>query len=353
MIVREDEGEQTVQTITSIGVGRALNGWHHHALEALNARAADGAPIRVVTVDMDSHDWLAQTAGLDALIWNPGVMGPLAASLFKERVYFLEHYRQIRVMPSYRTIWHFESKVAQSYFFEQLDLPRPRTVASFDYHDALASARELGLPVVAKKSYGAGSRNVRLIESDGVLERYLQREFAQQLWDEHKSAVGLPKGAAWLLAPWFREKIMGRLFARERHGCAYLQEFIAGNDCDLRLVVVGRRALGCWRANRKNDFRASGGGQNIWDRPVPEDAVRLCLETSRLMEADSLAFDLLFRDGEPLFVEISYGFPAEPAHDAEGHWLLESDGRLVRVGGRVWPQELWVTELMEELHLEH
>jgi glutathione synthase/RimK-type ligase-like ATP-grasp enzyme len=117
-----------VSAVTTVGVGCSIA----------------GAPIRVVPVDMDAHDWLVHTRELDALIWDPQVMGPATAAFYKERVYFLEHYRGIRVMPSYRTVWHYESKVAQSYFFEDMGLMRPRTVASFDYHDALACGSDLG-----------------------------------------------------------------------------------------------------------------------------------------------------------------------------------------------------------------
>jgi len=341
-------------TVMSIGVGRDRTGWHERVLEALDLRAAKGCPIRPVLVDIDAHDWLTSTLGLDALIWNPRVMGPVSASFFKEKVLFLEMYRGLRVMPSYRTMWHFESKVAQSYLLEQLEVPRPRTVVSFDYQDAVEAVKPLGLPVVAKKSHGASSKNVRLLKSQSELDHYLQREFAQQLWDERKSAEGSPRRAAAsaLLEPWFRQKVIDTMLDHERHGYVYFQEFVPDNDCDLRILVIGRRVQGSWRANRENDFRASGGGQTIWDRPIPEDAIRLCLETSRRIGADSLAFDLLLREGQRLIVEISYTMPPEVyAHGLNGHWLEEQDGRLTWVEGYVWPQELWVIRLLEELGL--
>lgn len=342
-----------MKTVTSIGVGRDRMGWHERVLESLDARAAAGCPIHAVPVDIDAHDWLTSTLGLDVLIWNPRVLGAVSSSFFKEKVLFLEMYRGVRVMPNLRTAWHFESKVAQSYLLEQLEIPRPRTVVSFEYNDAVGAAKSLGFPLVAKKSHGASSKYVRLVESEKELLNYLQREFAQQLWDERKSAKESAAGAAVsaLSAPWFRQKVADTILDRERHGYAYFQEFIPDNDADLRVVVIGRWALGCWRANRKNDFRASGGGKNLWNRPVPEDAIRLCFETSRRIGADSLAFDVLRREGQPVIVEISYAFPPENAYEADGHWVEQDDGQLTWVEGHIWPQELWVTRLMEELGL--
>ena len=340
-------------SVKSIGVGRDRLGWYEHTVEALEARAAAGAPIRIVVVDVDAHDWLAQTRDLDALIWNPYVMGPISSGFFKEKIIALEKYRGLRVMPSYATAWHFESKVAQSYLLELLDVPRPRTIVSFEYGDAVEAAKSLGLPLVAKKSHGASSKNVRLLKTEGELKEYLQREFAQQLWDERKTDKGSPSKAtaSAALEPWFRQKVVGTMLDQERQGYVYLQEFVADNDSDLRVVVVGRWVLAAWRANRENDFRASGGGKTIWDRPIPMDAVRLCIETSKRIGSDSLAFDVLFRAGQPLIVEMSYNFPQQPAHDAPGHWREEPDGQLTWVDGQMWPQELWVIKLLEELGL--
>ena len=342
-----------MNTVKSIGVGRDRRGWYKRVVESLESHVAAGSPIRVVVVDIDAHDWLAKTSGLDALIWNPYVMGPISSSFFKEKVLALEKYRSLRVMPSFATAWHFESKVAQSYLLELLEVPRPRTIVSFEYADAVEAAKSLGLPLVAKKSHGASSKNVRLLKSKSELERYLQREFAQQLWDDRKSEKGSPSKAAAsaLLEPWFRQKAIGTMLDHERQGYVYLQEFVPDNDSDLRIVVVGRWALAAWRANRENDFRASGGGKTIWDRPIPMEAVQLCLETSRRIGADSLAYDVLFKDGQPLIVEMSYNFPPDPPHDAPGHWREEDDGQLTWVDGHLWPQELWVIRLMEELGL--
>jgi glutathione synthase/RimK-type ligase-like ATP-grasp enzyme len=253
-------------------------------------------------------------------------------------------------MPNYASAWSFESKVAQSYLLDALDVPRPRTVVSFEYEDAREAAKGLGLPIVAKKSFGASSVNVVLLRTQAELDRYLQRAFAQQLWETRKTEVGSPGRAAASspLSPWFREKLQRRMFGGERHDYVYLQEFIPGNDSDLRINVIGRRVDGCRRRNRVNDFRASGSGHIIRAYDLPDDAVALCMDTRERLGADCLAMDVLYRDGAPVIVEMSYA-ESESSHPV--HWVKETDGTYTRVEGEVMDQELWVKHILDEFGL--
>jgi len=333
-----------------IGVGTDSACWYEEVVRAFERAREQGAAVRTVLVDLHAHDWVRNARGYDALVWNPQFMGPVSASLFKEKVYFLEKVVGMRIMPNYASAWHFESKVAQSYILSELDVPRPRTIVSFEYEDARETAKTLGLPVVAKRSYGASSENVSLLRTQAELDRYLQREFAQQLWDERKRDAGSPLRAAASapLSPWLSEKVRRTLAGDERHDYVYLQEFIPGNDADLRINVIGRRVDGCWRKNRVNDWRASGSGQIVRAYELPEDAVALCMSTRERLGADSLAMDVLYRDGAPVIVEMSY---TESVSSHPVHWVKEPDGSYTRVEGEVWDQELWAKHILDEFGL--
>lgn len=333
-----------------IGVGLDTRGWYGQVVASFDRAAAAGAPVRTELIDLLGHDWVSNARGFDAIIWNPQFMGPVSASFFKEKIYFLENVVGVRVIPNYASVWHFESKVAQSYILDKLGVPRPRTIVSFERGDAAAAAAELGLPVVAKKSFGAASENVVLLRTQAELDQYLDREFAQELWDERKLKTGSARSAAVSdpLSPWFREKVRRSLLGGERHGYVYLQEFIGGNDSDVRISVIGRRATGCRRMNRDNDFRASGSGRIIRGHHLPLDALALCMDTRERMGADGLAFDLLYRDGRPLIVETSY---TQSLSCSAAQWVKECDGSLSRVEGEVWDQELWAKHALDELGL--
>jgi len=142
---------------------------------------------------------------------------------------------------------------------------------------------------------------------------------------------------------WFWPKALEGLLHGERHGVAYWQEYIPNNHADLRITVIGdSNAFGFWRRNRPGDFRASGSGMLDYETAIPEVAVRYCIALNRKFRFDSMAYDILFQGGEPLVVEMSYGYLDRAVFDAPGHFVLDDEGWLVYREGHVMPQEIWV-----------
>jgi glutathione synthase/RimK-type ligase-like ATP-grasp enzyme len=326
-----------------VAVGRGA--WHQEFAAALDARIREDAGIEYDIVDIDAHDWQARIAPYDLVIWRGRFMGPNLATHYKEKIYFIEQVLGKVVMPGYASVWHFESKVAQSYLFEAAGVATPRTVATVEYDDGQRCLAEAALPIVAKKSHGASSANVRLLASRKTAERWLHSVFFTQAWERHtESHRGRVSPAATALRHgWFWRKVGQKLVRGEPDGVAYWQEFVADNPADLRITVIGdRHAIGFWRRNRPGDFRASGSGLLDYETAIPEAAVEYCIGLNRRLGFDSMAYDLLFRGDEFVVTEISYGYLDSAVLAAPGHFLLGEDGRLAHQSGHVAPQELWV-----------
>jgi hypothetical protein len=153
-----------------IAVCRDTGGWDERFAEALESRIDQGADVVYAMVDIGAHDWIARLDPYDVVLWNPQFMGPFAASQFKEKVYFLERFRGKRVFPNYRSAWHFESKVAQSYLLDALDVPRPRTVVSFERADAAAAVAALERSTTYPEKLGSGMP----FEPDTRLQDYFE-----------------------------------------------------------------------------------------------------------------------------------------------------------------------------------
>ena len=133
-----------------------------------------------------------------------------------------------------------------------------------------------------------------------------------------KAVFHLLKGFARLAIP-----VKGMNLLPDQKGYVYFQDFIANNAFDDRVVIVGNRAIFLRRFVRRGDFRASGSG--VFDyKPslIPLDSLRAAFETSRELNAQSIAYDFVYpKTGKPLIVEISYAYSMGKAYDdCPGYW---------------------------------
>jgi glutathione synthase/RimK-type ligase-like ATP-grasp enzyme len=335
-----------------IAIGKDTALWHEKFVEAIANRCNDGFPAEYKVVNMERHDWLQVATPYDVVIWKPEFMGPQSASQFQAKVYFLETYCKKLVVPNFKTIWHFENKIAQAYLFQIHEIPTPKTTVSFDYHDAIDCLRRETFPLVFKKPHGAGSRNVKLVSTFSQAENIVTNIFSHQLWMESKTRSSsktmfllLNLSKHWL---WF--KLFQKFFRDEYFKAVYWQNFIPDNESDLRITVIGDRyAFGFWRNNRPNDFRASGSGRIDYQRAVPENLLHYCIKINRDLCFDSMAYDILFSNNNFFITEISYGYLDSAIYTAAGYYELQKDNKLEFIKGHFWPQELWVNWMFDRV----
>src|SRR5574339_261232 len=133
-----------------VAVGIGHSGWHERFASALDEKIAQGYALDYSIINMEAHDWQTRIEPYDIVIWNPSYMGPVSAEYLKEKVYFIEKVMGKRVFPNWASIWHFESKIAQSYIFAQSHVRTPGTTLSFDWHDAHEQIQHASMPIVWK-----------------------------------------------------------------------------------------------------------------------------------------------------------------------------------------------------------
>lgn len=104
-------------------------------------------------------------------------------------------------------------------------------------------------------------------------------------------------------------------------GYIYFQDFIPNNDHDIRVIVIGDKAFAIKRMVRKNDFRASGSGNILYDKQYFDDQViKLSFDIQVKLKSQCTAMDFVYKDDNPLLVEVSYGFVPEVYEDCPGYW---------------------------------
>jgi len=327
-----------------VAVGLSGNSWDERFASALDESIARGEPVHYAFVDLERHDWPTRVEPFQLVLWKPADMGTLA-NHFKEKVYFLEKYLDKLVVPNYDTIWHFESKVAQSYLFAQAGVQTPATMVTFDYRDAMEQLGRWKMPLVFKLSGGAASSNVRLVRTRRDAAARVRDAFCGKLYREATTPGGLrgPRRLRLAAKRWFWSFLRRWFSGKEPQGYLYWQEYLPNNSADLRITVIGNCfAYGFWRNNRPGDFRASGSGRLDFERPVPEAPLRYCMELNRRFNFDSMAYDILFKESEFVISEMSYGYLDSAPYRTSGYYELRPDGQVAFVPGHVWPQTLWV-----------
>lgn len=248
-----------------------------------------------------------------------------------------------KVFPSFRDAWHFDDKLAGTYFLERVNAPIP---ASFYYYspesvEKAIQQNDLKFPIVAKLRNGSGSHNVQLINNSSELINYSKKMFgpginsAPSLLFKTTSNVKTAQNFKTFIArakripEFLRSMSNAQKFNRER-GYVFLQEFIENNGYDLKIVVIGDKLSFICRSVRKGDFRASGGGSLFFDKKlVPDNVIKSAFETSDQLGFQCMGYDYVVdkNTNEGKIVEISYGFShqallqAEGYFDRQGNWI--------------------------------
>ncbi|SRR5690554_970585 len=309
--------------------------------------------IPYVLVNSFESDFIQQIKDCDVFLWHHHHANFKDVITAKRILFALEH-AGIKVFPDFNSSWHFDDKVAQKYLLEAVDAPLVPSYVFYNKREALDWATSTNYPKVFKLKGGAGSANVKLVRTKNdafkLIIKAFDRGFPQfdrletlkerfrKFRAGQESIVGVIRG-------------LGRLFIATdfskqqppEKGYVYFQDFVANNDSDIRVVVIGNKAFAIKRLVRKNDFRASGSGNLIYDdAAIDTRCVEVAFETNRKLDAECLAYDFVFNiDNEPMIVEISYGFAVESYDPCPGYW----DNELNWNQGQFNPQEWMIDDL--------
>ena len=312
-----------------------------------------------LNVDVRSCDIISQLEDVVGFMWR-FTHQPFDRMVASRVLPVIEHYLGIPVFPDWNSSWHYDDKIAQKYLLDAAGIPTPKTTICWARAHAEEFFENCEFPVVWKLSSGASSEAVELIGD---------RETAQRVIDEM-----FTDGRFTPVQPWrppekwgMRRRVSqaGRLLLTGRShrlqfphdrtlelhsGYVYIQEFLPGNLFDTRVTVIGDRAFAFRRLVRDNDFRASGSGKIDWDvDAIDERFIRLAFRVAQTLRTQSVAIDGMYRHGETVVGEVSYGYAAWAVHRCPGHWRLEGDfdvGHLKWVPGHRWPQDVILDDFL-------
>lgn len=240
----------------------------------------------------------------------------------------------LKVFPDFNDAWHFDDKVAEMYILKAVGAPIPWSMVYYDKQTLMESAKEFQFPMVAKLRTGSGSHNVKLIKNLQQLEKYANRMFSKGFRPApsllYKTSSNIRSTHNWktLISKYKRIPEFLRILSNAKQfpnekGYVYLQEFIPNDNFDMKIAVVGDKLSSFYRPVRSHDFRASGGGEFLYDRSlITKEIVQSAFETADKMGLKCVGFDYVVdkRTGKGLIVEISYGFSHTAIMGANGYF---------------------------------
>ncbi len=273
--------------------------------------------------DLFAVDAIETLKNYNILLWHFGQYS-WADMLETRSILYSARMMGLKVFPDFNDAWHFDDKVAEMYALQAVGAPIPKSQVYYTMPDLKKALDEgkIDFPIVAKLRTGSGSHNVKLIHSHAQLLRYARRMFGRgfdpapsllyktssNIRSSHDKATFMAKLKR---APEFlRTRRNAKQFPNEK-GYVYLQEFIPSDGYDMKIVVVGDKLSGLYRPIRSHDFRASGGGEVLYDKEkFTENIIKSAFATADSIGFKCVGFDYVVdnRTGEGKIVEMSYGF---------------------------------------------
>jgi glutathione synthase/RimK-type ligase-like ATP-grasp enzyme len=287
-------------------------------------------------VDCYGDNIIEELRNCDALLWH-WIHIDYKAQLFARQLILSLEMINFPVYPNAKTCWHFDDKLGQKYLLEAIQAPTVKNYAFFDKKSAIEWINKTSFPKVFKLRNGAGAHNVQLIDSIPKAKKYINKMFSSgfranyrggvlsdKLWHfkRDKSLKSFLKIGAGVIRYIFPHKVYSLLPIEKNY--LYAQDFIPNCDHDIRVFVIGNRAVTKKRMVRDGDFRASGSGKMSWDiEEEGKKCVDMAFKVAEKLQTQSLAFDFVKDSDGYKIVEISFaasprGFPESP-----GYWTRD------------------------------
>jgi glutathione synthase/RimK-type ligase-like ATP-grasp enzyme len=310
-------------------------------------------------VNCYKSDIIEQLSECDALMWHHNHMNPRDVLFAKQLLYSVEQSGKI-VFPNYKTNWHFDDKLGQKYLLESLNIPLVNSYVSYDKDEALNWSKTTTYPKVFKLRGGGGSWNVFLVKSPQRARDVIKKAFnigfkqydawanIKERWYKYKLGKSSFSSLVMGFIRIFYEPFYSRVLGKDL-GYVYFQDFIKGNDFDIRVIVTNKKAFAIKRMVRKNDFRASGSGNIRYEKSnFPEPTIQLAFDIAEKIQTQSVSIDFVYNNNIPKVVEISYGFVQKVYDPCVGYWDKDMNWHEGKFDPCEWMVDLVVDKIKEK-----
>lgn len=130
-------------------------------------------------VDLSAADWIEKILACpcDIFLVNPTIEVKPRRQLYDERLKVLTETLGKRIIPSYASLWLYESKYRMDYWLKANGFATPGTWIFYDADSALRFCRDADIPIVYKSDLGSGACGVKIFRDRERLIRFVRRYF--------------------------------------------------------------------------------------------------------------------------------------------------------------------------------
>lgn len=299
--------------------------------------------------------------GCKALFWHHNHANYKDVVFAKQLLFALEH-SGLNVFPDFNSGWHFDDKLGQKYLFEANKVPHAKSFVFYDKKTALNWVEKTSFPKVFKLRGGASASNVKLVKTKKQAKELIKKSFNKgfplfdslgvfkdtfKLYKQKKAKLSEVK---YFLKAYFKPKKYEYFLLPRQKGYVYFQEFIPNEGFDYRIEITGKYAICMVRYARKNDFRASGGHHNKYDKElITKDVIKMAFDIYKKLNLQSCAFDIVRNKEteELLLIEISYCYGIDKDEFEHGYWDESGNWYDKKFDSRDWMIDLIVNKKNE------
>ncbi len=276
-------------------------------------------------VNCYGNDFISNIDCYSALAW-PYQIYVISDRLESRNIITAAELKGLPTFPNSYLGWHFDDKIAEMYAFQSVKAPIPNSWVFYLEDECVDWLKNKAVyPLVAKLRCGSGANNVRMLNNSEEAIKYAGIMFSKgfdpspSLAYKAYSKIQSSKNIKMIIS---RAKKIPQFLSTRKHakmiphekGYCYFQEFIENAGYDLKVVVIRDKITFCARNVRKNDFRASGGGNVYYDRSLlTDDIIDTAFKTARDLKLDCVGFDFVINKNTGLgtIIEMCYGFDYE------------------------------------------
>lgn len=288
-----------------------------------------GIPYEII--DCYKPDIISKLSKYSALLWN--YSNYVISDLIEARnILQIADNLGLVTFPSPQMNWHFDDKIAELYALQSINARIPKGWVFYLKDECIDWLNNKAkYPIVAKLKAGSGSNNVKLLKNKKEAINYANRMFTtgfnstpsikykaysklQSSKDIHMIISRVKK-----IPQFLNTRNNAKMMPIEKGYCLF-QEYIPNDGYDLKVVVVNDKLTYFARRIRKNDFRASGGGDIFYDNDlISDDIIKQSFMAAEKLNMSCVGFDFVVdkRTQKAKIIEMCYGFDAELAQNSK------------------------------------